>query len=122
MNTGLYYEYCSKVLNGEIIAGETIKLACKRFQNDLQRDDLEFKEDKVDRAILFISTLKHYTGKHSGKPFTLEGWQQFIIANIVGFYWKGTTTRRYTSSYIEVSRKQGKTALAAALCLSLIHI
>ena len=117
MNTKLYYEYCSRVLNGEIIAGETIKLACKRFQNDLKRDDLEFKEDKVDRAILFISTLKHYTGKHSGKPFTLEGWQQFIIANIVGFYWKGTTTRRYTSSYIEVSRKQGKTALAAALCL-----
>ncbi len=89
MNTKLYYEYCSRVLNGEIIAGETIKLACKRFQNDLQRDDLEFKEDKVDRAILFISTLKHYTGRHSGKPFTLEGWQQFIIANIVGFYWKG---------------------------------
>ena len=46
MNTKLYYDYCSKVLNGEIIAGETIKLACKRFQNDLKRDDLEFKEDK----------------------------------------------------------------------------
>ena len=103
MNTKLYYEYCSRVLNGEIIAGETIKLACKRFQNDLKRDDLEFREDKVDRAIKFIGTLKHYTGKHSGKPFILEGWQQFIIANIVGFYWKGTTTRRYTSSYIEVS-------------------
>lgn len=86
MNTKLYYEYCSRVLNGEIIAGETIKLACKRFQNDLKRDDLEFREDKVDRAIKFIGTLKHYTGKHSGKPFTLEGWQQFIIANIVGFY------------------------------------
>ena len=36
MNTKLYYDYCSKVLNGEIIAGETIKLACKRFQNDLK--------------------------------------------------------------------------------------
>ena len=45
MNTKLYYDYCSKVLNGEIIAGETIKLACKRFQNDLKRDDLEFKKD-----------------------------------------------------------------------------
>ena len=48
MNTKLYYEYCSRVLNGEIIAGETIKLACKRFQNDLKRDDLEFKEDKIE--------------------------------------------------------------------------
>lgn len=113
----LYYDYCSKVLNDKITTGETIKLACKRFQNDLNRNDLEFREDKVDRAIAFISTLKHFTGKHSGKPFILEGWQQFIIANIIGFYWKSTGTRRFTSSYIEVSRKQGKTALAAALCL-----
>lgn len=38
------------------------------------------------------------------------------MANIVGWYWKDGT-RRFTSSYIEVSRKNGKTALAAALCL-----
>ncbi|MCD7712211.1 MAG: hypothetical protein LUJ25_05765 [Firmicutes bacterium] len=101
----LYYDYCSKVLEGSIVVGEYIKLACKRFQNDLQRDDLIFREDKVDLAIKFISTLKHYTGKHSGKPFILEGWQQFIVANIVGFYWKESGARRYTSSYIEVSRK-----------------
>ena len=69
----LYYEYVDKVLNDEITVGETIKLACKRFQTDLKRDDLVFREDKVDRAIAFISTLKHFTGKHSGKPFILEG-------------------------------------------------
>ena len=113
----LYYDYCSKVLDGSIVVGEYIKLTCERFQNDLQRDDLVFIEDKVDRAIQFISTLRHYTGKHSGKSFILESWQQFIIANIVGWYWKESGTRRFTSSYIEVSRKQGKTALAAALCL-----
>jgi phage terminase large subunit-like protein len=82
----LYYEYASKVLNGDIVTGKTIKLACKRFQSDLLRENLDFRENKVDRAISFISTLKHYTGKHSGKPFILEGWQQFIIANIIGFY------------------------------------
>ena len=54
----LYYEYASKVLNNEIVTGDTIKLACKRFQNDLLRDDLEFREDVVDRAISFIGTLK----------------------------------------------------------------
>lgn len=82
----IYYEYADKVLNSKIAVGETIKLASQRFQNDLKRDDLIFREDKVDRAIAFISTLKHFTGKHSGKPFVLEGWQQFIIANIIGFY------------------------------------
>ena len=113
----LYNDYANKVLNETIITGKNIQLACNRFKTDLQREDLEFREDKVDKAIEFISTLKHFTGKHSGKPFILEGWQQFIIANIIGFYWKETGTRRFSSSYIEVSRKQGKTALAAALCL-----
>lgn len=113
----IYYKYVEDVLSGKIVTGDTIKLACKRFQDDLQRDDLVFREDKVERAIHFISTLKHFTGKHSGKPFILESWQQFIVANIVGWYYKNTGNRRFTSSYIEVSRKQGKTALAAALCL-----
>lgn len=112
-----YNDYVNKVLTGTIVTGKSIQLACLRFQSDLLREDLEFRENEVDRAINFISTLKHFTGKHSGKPFILEGWQQFIIANIIGFYWKETGTRRFSSSYIEVSRKQGKTALAAALCL-----
>ena len=113
----MYRQYADDVLSGKIVAGNTIKLACQRFINDLQRDDLEFREDKIQRAIKFIGTIKHYTGKHSGKPFKLAPWQQFIVANIVGFYWKETGTRRFNSSYIEVARKQGKTALAAALCL-----
>ena len=112
-----YYRYVEDVSNGKIVVGENIKLAIQRFQNDLERDDLEFKEDVVDGAIDFISTLKHFTGKSSGKNFVLEDWQAFIVANIVGWYWKGTDTRRYSTSYIEISRKQGKTALAAALCL-----
>ena len=29
-----YYEYVDKVLNGSIVVGEYIKLACERFQND----------------------------------------------------------------------------------------
>lgn len=112
-----YYQYAVDVVEDKIICCENIKLACRRFLSDLEREDLTFKEDVVDRAILFISTLKHFAGKSSGKPFILEPWQQFIVANIIGFYWSGTSDRRFTSSYIEVSRKNGKTALAAALCM-----
>ena len=112
-----YYHYVEDVLNGKIVVGELIKLACYRFKDDLQRQDIYFNESVVDKAINFIGTLKHFMGKSSGKHFKLENWQQFIIANIVGWYWKDGNTRRFTSSYIEVSRKNGKTALAAALCL-----
>lgn len=111
-----YYRYAEDVTEGRIVCGDNIKLACRRFLNDLKRPDMDFREAVVDRAIGFISTLKHFAGKSSGKNFILEDWQQFIIANIVGFYWS-SGERRFTSSYIEVSRKNGKTALAAALCL-----
>lgn len=111
-----YYRYVEDVTEGKIVCCDNIKLACSRFKNDLSRPDLDFREEVVDRAISFISTLKHFAGKSSGKNFILEDWQAFVIANIVGFYWKDGS-RRFTSSYIEVSRKNGKTALAAALCL-----
>ena len=61
--------------------------------------------------------MRHGRAQFSGKPFVLLPWQQWIVANIVGFYWKGTNRRRYGQSYIEMSRKQGKTALVAALSL-----
>ncbi|MFV0270312.1 MAG: hypothetical protein ACK5HZ_01305 [Macellibacteroides fermentans] len=67
-----YYLYVDKVLNDQIITGTSIKLACERFKADLLREDLIFREDIVDRAITFIGSLKHFTGKHSGKPFILE--------------------------------------------------
>jgi len=69
-----YYRYVEDVESEKIAVGGNIKLAVARFQNDLKRDDLEFREDVVDCAIDFISTLKHFTGKSSGKNFVLEDW------------------------------------------------
>lgn len=112
-----YYQYAEDVINGSIITGKYIQLAAQRFKDDLNNSNYEFREDEVDECIRFIGTLKHFTGSHSGKHFILENWQAFIVANIVGFYHKGSNKRKYSSSYIEVSRKNGKSALAAALCL-----
>ena len=88
-----YYQYVEDVASGSVVVGGNIKLAIQRFQKDLLRDDLEFREDVVDNAIAFISTLKHFTGKSSGQNFILENWQAFVVANIVGWYWKGTNNK-----------------------------
>ena len=112
-----YYQYAQDVLDGKIVAGELVKLACKRFIDDLERPDLEFRAEIVDRFIVFCQLLKHFKGKSAGKPFKLENWEQFIAANIIGFYYKGTNDRKYTNSLICVSRKNGKTALASVFCL-----
>ena len=112
-----YYKYAQDVLNGSIVAGELVRLACKRFMSDLERPDLEFRAEIVDRFITFCSLLKHFKGKSAGEQFKLEPWQQFIGANILGFYYKNTDDRKYTNSLICVARKMGKTCLAAAFCL-----
>lgn len=112
-----YYKYAQDVLDGKLVAGELVKLACKRFMSDLERPDLEFRAEIVDRFITFCSLLKHFKGKSANEKFILENWQQFIAANIIGFYYKNTDDRKYTNSLICVSRKQGKTALAALFCL-----
>jgi phage terminase large subunit-like protein len=113
----IYIQYAEDAVNGNIVVCELVKLSCQRFLDDLKRDDLIFDYEAVNKCISFIKVLKHFTGKSSGKNFILQPWQQFIVANIVGFYWKETGDRRFTSSYIEISRKNGKTALAAALCM-----
>lgn len=46
-----YYKYSSDVLSGNIVACRYVKLACKRFEDFLKREDLEFREDKVDKVL-----------------------------------------------------------------------
>ncbi len=112
-----YLQYAHDVTDGRVVVGEYIKLAVERFYTLLERDDLEFREACVDRAIEFIALLRHYTGRHANKPFILMPWQEFIIANVYGFYRKDDDTRLISSVYIEMARKNGKSAFAAALCL-----
>lgn len=112
-----YVKYAINVLAGKITACEHIKLACKRYLQFLERTDIEFRPEKADKVINFITKLKHFTGMHSGKPFILQDWQKWIIYNVYAFYYKGTEERVTKNVYIEVARKNGKTAFAAALCL-----
>ncbi|MDR1938334.1 MAG: terminase large subunit [Tannerellaceae bacterium] len=113
-----YYQYAQNVLSGEIVAGKYIKLAAERFFSLMEDDRYVLREADIDSVIEFISLLKHYTGRHAGKHFILEPWQEFIIASIYGFYIKDTGERLTQSVYIEMARKNGKSATAAALCLN----
>lgn len=112
-----YYQYAQDVRSNKIIVGELIKLSVQRFDAFLIRKDIYFNAAAVDRVIDFISLLRHYTGRHAGKPFTLMPWQEFVVANVYGFFRTCDDTRLTTSVYIEMARKQGKSAFAAALCL-----
>jgi len=109
-------QYITDIQSGTIPSGVHLRNAVTRFTSDLKSDKWTFDEAAVNKVIKFISKLKHFTGRHAGKYFVLEPWQVFIIANIYGFY-NPDGSRRFQTCYLEMSRKQGKTALAAALSL-----
>lgn len=115
MLTYSYNQYADDVLNNKIKACETIKLACKRYKDWFSREDIYFDEEDVQQKIRIVSRLKHYTGKHNGKPFELLPWQQFCVANIFGWKWKSNNLRVTKNVFIMISRKAGKTAFASAL-------
>lgn len=64
----------------------------------------------------FHECLTHVRGELAGKPFLLEPWQQAVVANMFG--WKRLDgTRRYRTVFLRVPRKNGKTPMAAGVCL-----
>lgn len=113
-----YIQYPADVLSGRVVTGEYIRLACERFFALMEDDRYEFRPDRVDNVIRLFSHLKHFKGRHSGSPFLLEPWQEWIIASIYGFYHKKDGSRLTQTVYIEVARKNGKTALAAGIGLN----
>lgn len=111
--------YADDVLSGRIPACLHVRQACERFVRDKAREDLVFREDRVDRAMDFIRLLKHHDGSPEivGKNLELSDWQAFVVANIHGFWYRESGARRFTNCYIEVARKCAKTQLMAALGL-----
>ena len=79
-------KYVNDVLSGEEVAGEAIRLACKRFKSWFDREDFWFDNEKVNKVIDFIGHLKHFEDEYNGQPFLLLPWQKWIIANIFGWY------------------------------------
>lgn len=115
--------YVADVLSGEEKrAGKEIVAACRRYREDLKRDDLELRTRDPDVAINIIQqTLVHAQGEDLegrpllGRPFLLEPFQIFIVYNLLGFWYKGTNNRRFKESFIELARKNGKTSFVASL-------
>ncbi len=78
----------------------------------------KYSKAHADYAVQFIQCLKHTKGTWAGKPFELIDWQERIIRDIFGIL-KPDGYRQFTTAYIEIPKKQGKSELAAAVALLL---
>jgi len=77
-----------------------------------------YSKEHADFAVNFIQCLKHTKGTWAGKPFELIDWQERIIRDLFGTL-KPNGYRQFTTAYIEIPKKQGKSELAAAVALLL---
>ncbi len=69
----------------------------------------------------FAQFLRHSKGDHAGKPFTLQCWQyEDVVAPIFGWIDRETRKRRFTQTYVEVAKKNGKSTMGAGIGLYLM--
>ena len=121
-NFDIAKEYANAIVSGRELANKDRILGCQRFLNDLEREDLDFRQEQFDFIISLIQgTIHHVQGEdkngttYKGKLMKLTEWQIFVIVNLFGFFKKGTRIRRFSEALIFLPRKQGKTSFSAAL-------
>lgn len=125
-NFQIVLDYAESIIRGEKLASKEIIQACKRFKEDLEREEYDFFPKDAEFVIKIIEkTFVHDKGERldgtplRGAPFLLEPWQKFIIYNLLAFFLKGTKIRRYKEAFIFLPRKNGKTRFVAALSWAL---
>jgi phage terminase large subunit-like protein len=76
-----------------------------------------FDAEAADNAVAFFpECLQHIEGLTAGQPFVLQPWQQAVVGCLFG--WKRADgTRRYRQALLMIARGNGKTPLAAGICL-----
>lgn len=121
-------EYCDKcwtdseayirgVKDGSVVAGKYILKAIQRYDKLRKDSKYVYRTEKVDKVFKFFSFL-NVEHKNEYKQFPLMGWQSFFLSFIFGFYYaKDKEKRLIKEAFLFVGRKNGKTALSAAIQL-----
>lgn len=111
--------YAEQVVQGSIVAGQKVVLACKRHLNDLKRAGTDsfpyiFDEHAGHKPIRFIEKYCK-PSKGNFKQLILQPWQHFILGNLFGWVHKETGLRRFKEGLIFVGRKNGKTTVISGV-------
>jgi len=124
-------QYARDVLSGKQIAGKWVKLACQRHLDDIERSvngsnsdpfPYYFDQKAAEKACNFIELMPHTKGKWAKQrlKLILEPWQCFKTICIFGWKRKSDGNRRFRKAFVLESRKNGKSAWAAAVGLYML--
>jgi phage terminase large subunit-like protein len=130
------FRYAERVVSGEIVAGELVRLACRRFLHDIEHGaerGVYFNESRAQHILDFYNFVPHVKGHLTGKPIDLMDWHIFILINLFGFViplideitskivldddGDPVYVRRFRTAYDEVARKNAKSTLSSGIGL-----
>jgi len=108
--------YNADILSGKVSANRWIYASARRFENDLQREDIYFDWDEAWKISKHYESLS-LIGEWTGQKFQLHDWQLYAVCNMV--CWKITEDKRkrFKLCLLQVARGNGKTTLLAGLAL-----
>ncbi len=114
-------QFAERNLKNKKEFGEDARLAFKRHLNDLKRSEKNdpsfpyvFVPEKAEDIIELANKLTIAEGE-GDQDFICAGFQEFILGSLFGWVHKETGKRRFTDSYVQIARQQGKSVLNAIL-------
>ena len=112
-------QYAADVLAGKIVAGELVKLSCKRHMEDIEKAKAApykyyFDVEQAERIIDFAETLTIAEGEEEQDVECCE-FQCFILGSLNGWRTKTGGHRRFRTSYIQLGRQNGKSFINGIL-------
>lgn len=85
------------------------------------KDGFYFDEDAADRAVHFFERyLRHVKAEWAGEAFELLPWQRDDLIRPLFGWMREDGLRKYRTAYIEIPRKNGKSALCSGIALYLL--
>ncbi|KEO81500.1 terminase [Tumebacillus flagellatus] len=135
-NNGRSYlvEYHEAIKRGEIIAGHELIKQLDMLIEDMSDPAFVYDTRDAHLRIDFIERFcKHTKSPFHGKPFLLELWEKAFIEAFYSFKWSvegfreyygeeppsaKKLLRRFKKAIMLIARKNGKSTLCAALCLT----
>jgi phage terminase large subunit-like protein len=116
-------DFAHAVGAGRIVAGPSVRAACRRHLADLEHAaerGWHFDQARAARALRFFpKILRLNGGRFEGQPFELAGWQAFGVGSLFG--WVGADgRRRFRRAYFETGKGSGKSPLAAGIGLLML--
>jgi phage terminase large subunit-like protein len=107
-------------VEGRIVAGIPVTLACRRHLRDLEDGvtrGLAWHPERAQHALdFFRDFLVLPDGPQAGEPFVLSSWALFTVGSLHGWF-NPDGYRRFRQAFVLTGKGSGKTPVGAGLCV-----